>query len=216
MWKKTCAPHTNITIVMPSGMNVHSSSSASEPWISTPTSSPCRRRNLTANTTTRMAMSAVKNAVTATRKKYRASTCPACSDAACGKNGKFVNIRLTTGPRLRRGMVAAAADEEECQERPHREDEPDANRVDHRRAVLPFRRVVVVAEQQDLVADRAELVVRRLDHRQPQVARREVDAEQVARDDALRRRDVDRGRVRELLQALVVGVVETDRRGERL
>src|SRR5215831_6355785 len=205
MWKKTCAPHTNITIVMPSGMNVHSSSSASEPWISTPTSSPCRRRNLTANTTTRMAMSAVKNAATATRKKYRASTCPACSDAACGKNGKFVNIRLTTGPRLRRGMVAAAADEEECQERPHREDEPDANRVDHRRAVLPFRRVVVVAEQQDLVADRAE-----------QVARREVDAEQVARDDALRRRDVDRRRVRELLQALVVGVVETDRRGERL
>ncbi len=31
MWKNTCAPHTNITIVMPSGMIVQSNSSASEP-----------------------------------------------------------------------------------------------------------------------------------------------------------------------------------------
>ena len=41
MSKKTFAPQTNITIVMRNGMIVHSSSSASEPWIGTPTSSSC-------------------------------------------------------------------------------------------------------------------------------------------------------------------------------
>ena len=33
MSKNTLAPQTNITIAMPNGMTVHSSSSASEPWI---------------------------------------------------------------------------------------------------------------------------------------------------------------------------------------
>ena len=55
---------------MPNGMNVHSSSSASEPWIATPTSSSLvRRRYLIAKTTTSAAISSEKNAVTATMKK---------------------------------------------------------------------------------------------------------------------------------------------------
>ena len=54
---------------MTSGMIVHSSSSASEPWIATPTSSSCLRRYLIAKTTTSAAISSEKNAVTATRKK---------------------------------------------------------------------------------------------------------------------------------------------------
>ena len=46
MSKNTFAPHTNITIVIMNGMMVHSSSSASDPWMSAPTSSSCRRRYL--------------------------------------------------------------------------------------------------------------------------------------------------------------------------
>ena len=54
---------------MTNGMTVHSSSSASEPWIATPTSSSCRRRYLMAKNTTSPAISSEKNAVTATMKK---------------------------------------------------------------------------------------------------------------------------------------------------
>ena len=92
MWKNTCAPHTNMTIVMPSGMMVQSSSSASEPWMTAPTSLACLRWNLVANTATRIAMSTPNAPVTASRKKYSASTDAACSEACCGKKGKFVNI----------------------------------------------------------------------------------------------------------------------------
>src|SRR6478672_5071078 len=119
--------------------------------MATPTSLSCLRWNLTAKTTTRAATSTVKKAVTATRKKYSASTCAACSDACCGKNGKFVNIRLSTSRRLRRVVsLAAQADEQERQKRAHRHDEAGPDGVEHRRSVLPAFRVVVVAEEQHL------------------------------------------------------------------
>jgi hypothetical protein len=54
---------------MKSGTIVHSSSSASEPWMAAPTSSRWRLRNLIANATIRPAISREKNAVTATMKK---------------------------------------------------------------------------------------------------------------------------------------------------
>src|SRR5262249_17460022 len=152
---------------------------------------------LTANATTRIAISAAKKAVTATRKKYSASTCAACSDAAVGKNGKFVNIRLTASRLLVGVPLAAETDEQERQERADRRDEADPDRIEDRRPVLPGLRVVVVAEQQHLVAHRAEPVVRGLDQRQPQIARREIYPEQVARDNAARGGHVDRRAVRE-------------------
>ena len=77
---------------------------------------------------------------------------------------------------------------------------------------LPGRRVVVIAEQQHLVGDRAEPVLGRLDERQAQIPRRKVDAEEIARDDALRRRDVDRRAVGVLLDVLVERVTESDGR----
>ena len=48
MWKKTFAPHTNITTTMPRGMRVQVSSSRSDPWISAGRSASERRRYLTA------------------------------------------------------------------------------------------------------------------------------------------------------------------------
>src|SRR5512132_965167 len=80
------AAQKNITIVMPSGMTVQSSSSECEPVIPAPTSVSWRRRYFTAKTTTSSAIRMVKNALTATRKKYSASTCPAYVEAAVGKN----------------------------------------------------------------------------------------------------------------------------------
>ena len=93
---------------------------------------------------------------------------------------------------------------------------PIRDRVEDRHAVLPDARVVVIAEQQHLVGDRAELVVRRFDERQAEIARREIDPEEIAGHDALRRRDVDRRAVRVLLDVGVVGVAEADGVGQRL
>src|SRR5437016_3364578 len=168
MWKNTCAPHTNMIIVMPSGMNVQSSSSASEPWIASPTSLSFFRWNFTANTTTRSAIRIVKNAETARRKKYSASIVAACSEACCGKKGKFVNTsgsvrdlrRMVYSAACRPAPLPAKAHEDERQHTRDRADEADAHCEQRCRAVLPRRRIVVVAEQQHRIDDAAQLVVR--------------------------------------------------------
>ncbi len=67
--KNTLAPQPNMTMTMPNGMTVHSSSSASEPWIATPISSSLRRRYFTAKNAISPAINSEKKAVTATRKK---------------------------------------------------------------------------------------------------------------------------------------------------
>ena len=73
-------------------------------------------------------------------------------------------------------------------------------RMLHRRgAVAADRRVVVEAVEQRLVDDRADLAAGRLDQRQPHVARREVDAEEVARDPPVGRQDDDARGVRVLV-----------------
>jgi hypothetical protein len=56
-------------MTMKKGTIVHSISSASEPWIATPTSSAWRRRYLIAKTMTSVAIRIEKKAVTASRKK---------------------------------------------------------------------------------------------------------------------------------------------------
>ena len=113
------------------------------------------------------------------------------------------------------GALAPQADD---QERPRAPSivatPPTRTSVDHDRAVLPGRRVVVEAEQQHLVDGVPIVLVRRLDSAEPEVARRELDAVEVAR----RARpsgvsDHDAARVRELLDLVVVGVAEADRVG---
>ena len=222
-WKNTCAPHTNMTIVMPSGMKVQSSSSASEPWMTSPTSSSCRRWNLVAKTTTRIAIRSAKQPVTATRKKYRASTCGLLG-RLLRKERKVREHSVSCGRVCARlacfASLTAQADKQERQESGDRRDEPGPDGVEDRHAVLPDARVVVVAEQQHLVRHRAELVVRRFDERQAEIARREVNPEEIPGHDPLRRRHVDRRPVRVLLDVGVVGVAEPDglrqRRDRRL
>ena len=72
---------------------VQSSSSAREPWIAYADFVVVLAVELDReHRRPGRAISTAKKPVTATRKKYRASICAACSDACCGKNGKFVNI----------------------------------------------------------------------------------------------------------------------------
>ena len=75
-------------------------------------------------------------------------------------------------------------------------------------AVAARHRVVVIAVEQQRVDGRADLALRRLDERQAQVARAVLDAEEVAREPAVRRHHDDAGRMRELLGLLVPGVAE--------
>jgi hypothetical protein len=86
-----------------------------------------RRRKRTRKTTISTAISALKNAETATRKKYSASMFAACSDACSGKERKVREHRLDSvrGPRL--GPLAPQADEQERQEPGDGRDEPDAD-----------------------------------------------------------------------------------------
>ena len=70
MSKKTFAPQTNITMAMTNGMTVHSSSSASEPWMPrADLVGDGAGGSLIAKMTTSVAISSVKNAVTATQEE---------------------------------------------------------------------------------------------------------------------------------------------------
>ena len=86
----------------------------------------------------------------------------------------------------------------------------------HRSAVAAGGRIVVVAEQQELIDRRADAVLRRFHEAELEVARGELDAEEVARDDAARGQHGEAGGVGELVALRVVAVAEADRRREPL
>ncbi len=74
----------------------------------------------------------------------------------------------------------------------------------------------MVAEEQHLIDERSDLVVRRLDEAELQILWRELDAVEVPRDPSVRRQQRDRGRMGVLIDLRIVGVAETDRRRQRL
>ena len=87
----TRAPQTNMTITISSGTTVQSSSSLA---LSNRSGggAPSRRRYLTAKKITSPATSSVKNAVTASMKKYSASTRGARFEACGGNSEKLLSI----------------------------------------------------------------------------------------------------------------------------
>ena len=103
----------------------------------------------------------------------------------------------------------------------HREhDEEDQQAADlheprDEQAVAPRRRVVVKAAQQDLVAERAGLAVRRLEQRELEIARRVVDAVEVARDHAVGSQHEDDRGMRERAGARIAQELEAEPIGER-
>src|SRR5512144_352640 len=156
MRKKTLAPQKNITIVMPSGMNVHASSSGSDPVMPAPTWSGWRRRYFTANSVISPKIRIVKKAETAIRKKYSVSTSAEIVDPSVGNRGRL-GIPVTLGVRGRHRLhtLLAEHDRDVASERDERDDRADLDQADRDQAVAALHRVVLEAEQQRLVRKRA-------------------------------------------------------------
>ena len=91
---------------------------------------------------------------------------------------------------------------------------PDAHEADHERRVAAGGGVIAVTGHQHLVERGADASAARLDDRHAEVARRVVDAVQVAGDDPFGRQHERDGVVRELLAGRVELVAEADRVGE--
>src|SRR5581483_2296223 len=201
--KKTLAPHTKITIVISSGTTVHVISSMRPPWICAPISSAERRWNLTAKYTIRPPMRSEKNTASARRKKYSASTRDAIVEAASGNKGVPVHISAPERGNLRFGAWGAAggssaefpatsflASQHYGDERHQRKHVCVASQPErlHDDEPVPARhRVVVVAIEQQRVGGIPDAALRRFDDAEPEIARAVLDAEQVARETAVRR-----------------------------
>src|SRR5262245_15596568 len=170
-------------------------------------------------------MSAPKKTLIPIRKAYSRSTGWLKLEAPSGQREKFSNMASPRSARLQPGPGTAGllpgssssstalatdpAQDEEAEHRHRRGSERAHDRQD-REAVLAARRVVVEAAQEHLVDRRADRALGGLDQREAQVARRELDAEEDARDLAARRQDRDPGRVRPLVALGDVAVAEAD------
>src|SRR6185295_4744064 len=113
----------------------------------------------------RPAMRSEKKIATASRKKYSASTRDAIVDAASGKSGVPVHMRLeprAPGLGARGQPFASNHDEDERAEGEHRRDPGEAQRPHDDEAVAPAHRVVVIAVEQQRIGDVADLAVRGL------------------------------------------------------
>ena len=148
-------------------------------------------------------------------KKYRLSTSGARVDACSGKSGIPSNIygyashaRRGAGIRdSRRRIIRMKPPMPSTVRTP-----PSRTRFITMSAVAAALRVVVEAVEQQLVDRRADVPLARFDQRQPQLLRRVLDAVEVARQPALRRRDQHAADVRELPGAFVPLVGEAGRR----
>src|SRR5213592_2877302 len=154
------------------------------------------------------AMSSVKTVLTARRKKRSASTRGASVDACSGKSGSEKRASITSGvpPGATRALGTSQREERERAAGPHR--------AHDERAVLAGGGVVVEAEEEELIDRRADLARRGLDQPQAEIARRRLDAVEVARDGTPRRRHDGHRDVRELPPRRVGGVAEADRARE--
>ena len=86
-----------------------------------------------------------------------------------------------------RRSLAPHHDDDERAEREDRRGAGEAHRAHDDQAVAAGHRVVVIAVEQQRVDRRADLAGRRFDEREPQIARAVLDAEQIARQPAVRR-----------------------------
>src|SRR5205814_2529611 len=82
-------------------------------------------------------------------------------------------------------------------------------------AVFSGGRIVVVAEQQKLIARRSDLVGGRFDESKANIARLVFESVEIPRDATLRRRCDQHRAVRELIVLGIVGVMESNRIRER-
>src|SRR5689334_9963822 len=155
----------------------------------------------------------VANATTTeAMKKKSASTSGATVEAWVGNSGRSESM---SSPLRResdgRGTAVTARQNPDPQRDARRgRDAERAEDPQDGQPVAPRRRVVLVAEQKQGIDERPGLPFRRLRDREPQVARRILDAEEIARDAAVGRQDDQRARVGELAARRVVAIAEPD------
>src|SRR5881296_90851 len=160
-----------MTTKIPSGIIDHVISRAVEPSICS-AKTPLRRRNLTANTTIAVKMATLTIADKKTRKTKSASTLPAVVEAFAGQSGKVSNIvRIQSSVVGRQSSACCVSICTSPMPDQHRhENSHDQNRrecgelQDARddRSVLAGCRIVVIAVQQHLIGQVANLVLRGL------------------------------------------------------
>src|SRR6476661_9872655 len=130
------------------------------------------------------AISTVKKRLTSDQTMNRASTCPESVEAESGKSG---NVDFISGGSQGPGLsgLPPAQEHDEEDEADHGREAGHAHEPQGDDAVAADHRVVVKAVEQDLVDEAADLVAGGLDQAEPQVARRVLDAEEIARDPPL-------------------------------
>src|SRR4029453_13414413 len=122
-------------------------------------------------------MSTPKNRLRPMRKKKKRSTDGASVDA-CSGSSSLGMARC----RMRRGASATPSPADEADQRQHGDETRGAHAGQHRAAVAAGARIVVVTKQQQLIDRRPNAVLGGLHQGELEIARRELDAEQVARD----------------------------------
>src|ERR1700740_3261604 len=166
-------------------------------------------------TTMRTAISRVKKRLTASQTANMASTSRAVPVACSGKNGMVNDDHISGGSQGVGAAVLAPQQQRDHQAQAHHaEYRGEADDGEGGGAVPGTHRVVVKTDKEHLVDGGADAVAGGLDQPQPHVARRELDAVEVARGRALAGQQHDARGVRELLDLLVVEVAEADRAGE--
>src|SRR5688500_7806493 len=167
---------------MKNGMMVQDHSSQRYGSYSIGTSCPGRRRYRIAKT--RMMIQTTTEASPQITHKVRKSpsTWPEVVDADSGKSGKLSNMRFPLFPDHENDEAGNPQDG--CSSR-------DADGIHRHGAVTSGRRIVAVAQQQELIDGRADGFVRRFHQSQAQVSRRVLNAKEIPADATVRRRDDD-------------------------
>src|SRR5579885_1612332 len=132
-------------------------------------------------------ISTVKNTETARRKYSSWSTSTEIVDACSGNRGICIVTLSSPLQRLPfRAHIAPPGDQHPARSQ-QKEPRPRAPQQTNReRPVLARRRIVVIAEQQCLVGEASDLVLRRLHQAEPQIQRRVFDRSEIARKPAFR------------------------------
>src|SRR5579883_470867 len=162
----------------------------------------------------------VKKPVTAIRKMNSQSTFPAPAEACTGHSGTSWKNMLSLSSPVRSAILGARFqaehDDQKASQHNNREDTRDLQYARDDGAVLPGSRIVVIAIKQYLVDHVADLVLRGLHKRQPQIPGSVFHAVKILGNLALRRDHHDRGSVRKLLRLLIPRVLKTKSVRQRL
>src|SRR6516164_5720858 len=207
-----------MTRAMNRGTAVQPISSAILPWIGAPTSFGRARRYLKEAKAPSAVMSTAKNRHVSKINPKRVSTFPAKLEACSGTNGKgdCTALERSFGRGTGTGADAAAMipPVEDHKTNDHHEESDDSTHPNDRQdggAVARPRGVVLVAEEQEVIDRVSDFAGGSVHQAEANVARRILDAKEVARDAALGGKQQDSTGVAE--QAGLLVVAETETRG---